>query len=389
MPPTPPSPPSPDCNQYRLSTVVLAILAAKLLVFITGFLSVILLPPMFNWGSVAANFHWPPGQGSLWFNMLKTWDANQYLYLSEAGYQPGQMADAMYPLWPFLIRLGRLLVGDSLLSAFLLSNLFSLAALAIYHRLVAEEHGRRVADLSLALCLAFPGALFYCLAYSESLFLLLTVCFYAALRKRRYVAAAILGLLCPLTRAIGIFIALPLALSIWNDWRARKIRFRYLPLACVPAIGFGCYFLIMYLSTGNAFAGFEAQGSYIAQVSIAKLFSPLLLINNFFSIQYGHTFMSSPIDRLWFVMVIGSLFFMCKNDTPGFIYVLPAALVPAITTSFMSYTRYMAPLFPVFTAYGAFLAHPRRKFAFWCLMGIMIVLQFFFIIRHINYYWVG
>ena len=383
------APSAPVEEGWAWPPVVLSLLAVKLLLFLTGLLSVILLPPMFNWGSVMANFHWPPGQGSFWYNMLKTWDANQYLYLSEVGYQPGQMADAMYPLWPLLIRVGRFLFRDSLLSAFLLSNLFSLAALAVYHRLVSKSQGRQVADLALILCLAFPGALYYCLAYSESLFLLLTVCFYAALRDRRYITASMLGLLCPLTKAIGIFVSLPLAWSIWHDWRDKKVNASYFFLVCSPILGFAAYFLIMYLSTGNLFAGFEAQGSYVAQVSIGKILNPLTLIKNFFSIQYGHTFMSSPIDRLWFVMVVLGLIYMFKHDKIGFVYVLPAALVPALTTSFMSYTRYVAPLFPLFTAYGGFLANPRRRFIFWGMVGVMAVVQVFFLIRQINYYWVG
>ena len=108
-----------------------------------------------------------------------TWDGEHYLYLSQNGYQAGSPSAAFCPLWPGSIWLGgKLLAGQNLIAALLLSNVFSLVGWLLFHRLVTAEHGDEVADWATIFLIAFPGSLFFQFPYTESLFLLLAMVFF-------------------------------------------------------------------------------------------------------------------------------------------------------------------------------------------------------------------
>ena len=81
------------------------------------------------------------------------------------------MSLAFYPLWPFLIRLSAPLFGGNFtLAALVLANAFSVAALVLLHRLVARRFDENVANRTLMLIIAFPGALFLCFPYNRIAF---------------------------------------------------------------------------------------------------------------------------------------------------------------------------------------------------------------------------
>ncbi len=135
-----------------------------------------------------------------------SWDAREYLFLSEEGYNPGFKECAFYPLYPFLIGWISIITrGSDILIAIILSNFFSLMALVLFFGLTARRFGKVIAAQALALLLTFPGSLFFQFIYTESLFFLLFMGLCFALERECYVVAFISAFLLPLTRAVGIF----------------------------------------------------------------------------------------------------------------------------------------------------------------------------------------
>ena len=119
---------------------------------------------------------WPRDGNPVLASHFATWDAAHYLYLSEVGYAKDVKSCAFYPLWPLLVRgFAPLLGGSHVLTGLVLANAFSLAAWALFHRLVARRWGESAANWALAFLIAFPGALFFQFNYTESLFLLLVL----------------------------------------------------------------------------------------------------------------------------------------------------------------------------------------------------------------------
>jgi hypothetical protein len=189
------------------------------------------------------------------------WDSVWFLSIADSGYGGNDRA-AFFPLYPLLVRVGGTLVGSPLLAAVALSMLAFVAALAVFHRLAVIEvgpEGARWAVLALAL---FPGALWFSAAYSESIFLLVSVGAVLAARRRRWAVAALLGALASATRSAGLLLALPLALLWWDAYRARAARLGDVAWLAVVPLGLGAFCAYLALAGHAATAPFAAQDTW-------------------------------------------------------------------------------------------------------------------------------
>jgi Gpi18-like mannosyltransferase len=181
------------------------------------------------WGGFdVARFHaafarWPQNESATLSSRFSTWDIAHYLRLSQDGYEAGSPSCAFYPLWPAVLRVGTVITGNRpVLAAMLLANALSLVGLWLLYRLVERRCGAAVSRDSLILLLAFPGALFFSFPYSESLYLVLLMLFFWSLELRRWFWLAVAGFLLPLARPVGVFIVLPLAWFLFEQWRKAR-----------------------------------------------------------------------------------------------------------------------------------------------------------------------
>lgn len=371
----------------RVAALVVAI---KVVVFLTVILSLSLLPPIFDGDNYLKRFHWPTDEAPSHTWMLKTWDSAHYLYLSERGYADAGGSAAFFPLWPMVIRVASPLFGTSLWAGLILANLFSLAGWTIFHRFAARLVDEPTADTSLLLGLAYPGAFYFCLPYTEALFLLVTVSVFYLVASNRLVAAALLSILAPMTRAVGVFLFIPIAWQAFRDWRKGERPLWHLALAVAPAVGFGLTLGILWIATGNPLIGFEAQANYASQGSVFKVLQPVPFIKSFIDVWGVHGVLHSGIDRVLFVaMTIGLVLTARFEKTVGPMTVYSALLiiVPAMTMSFMAFTRFPAVVFPVFLATGSVLSAPSKRYLRWIVLALLLMLQFFFLLRHVNSHW--
>jgi len=378
-------------RKYKWTRLLLPLLSYKVYLLALVYLTFQLLPSIFATEIYYENFHWPPDDPPSLASAYKTWDGNHYLYLSEMGYQPGAISNALNPLWPICIRLGSFLfLGDHLISALVLSNLFSLIGLLLFHYFVWNYHGENVADLSTLLLVAYPGALFFAFPYTESLFLLLTMVFFIALYRRDYLLAALASFFLPLAREPGLFVVVPFFYDIYQSWREKgKVRLEDLVYLTAPVASMFMYFAIMYLSTGNPLEGIEAEKYFIGQRSISSLLDLPAFVRSFADIRYLHGTLYSAFDRLWFVVLVVFLFKIWRTDRRYFWFAILAGIVPPMTGTFWSYTRFLVAVFPLFIAAAEVLSKDKWKGVRWLTIGILFSLQIIFLIRHINNYWVG
>jgi hypothetical protein len=151
------------------------------------------------------------------------WDASWYLLIARHGYQTGgggtSPRDAFFPLYPLLVgTLGQL--GLPLLIAGIVISTLSLGLALYWLQVLVELEGMsfvrwrhpdaaRLAVLLLALC---PMLVFFSAAYSDSLFLALTIGAFVHARRGRWAAAGALGALAAACRPTGVLLILPLAL---------------------------------------------------------------------------------------------------------------------------------------------------------------------------------
>ena len=143
---------------------------------------------------------------------LGAWDGSWYLRIARGGYHAVPASGLrFFPLYPVAARVLALALGGRTFAALLvLSNVGALAGAALLHRVALDETG----DAALAgrvawLVALLPPSFVFVMAYSEGLFLALSVGMMLALRRRRFALAAVLGLLVGLSRPTGVLLAVP------------------------------------------------------------------------------------------------------------------------------------------------------------------------------------
>lgn len=194
-------------NSYRdLVLVAVAVLAVKIIVFIFGVLVFDFVKYPFN--TVL----------SIW----NYWDVTHYLRIAEHGYGQAYPGDdnrfLIYfpPLFPFFIYALHFISGLSFaVSAFIVSNFFSLLASFVLFLLVNFETGsKRMSHYAVLFLNLFPTAYFLLVPYSESVFLFFVILTFYNLRVRKnFYGASIAAAAAVLSRSVG-FLLIPV-LFIW------------------------------------------------------------------------------------------------------------------------------------------------------------------------------
>ncbi len=354
-----------------------------------------LLPNIFVEKNYLLNFHWPAGAlpGSVAF--LMTWDAQHYLFLSQNGYGAAGESARFFPLWPLAIKAGSYLcAGHPLVAALLLANAFSFIGALLFHDLVARSHDPETADTSTLLLLAFPGALFFALPYSEALFFLLCVLLFHALSRGRTWQAALAAFCLPLTRPVGVLAAIPLFFLLTSRSRRRPGAWGHaggpLIATCLGVIAF---FQLMRLSTGNPLATFQIYGSLHSAISMSRAFAILDFLKSLVSFRElpaPFDLTVSIIDRISLLACLAAAWRLWRTDRVYFWLALPLGLLSAMTASrFAGVTRFTAVVFPIFIVAGSVLSRPDRRSWRASALAVLFAVQVVLLIRHINNYWVG
>ena len=175
-----------------------------------------------NAGSPPYRTEPPPVQG--WIgnivNPMRLWDGLWYRLIAADGYDRAHPHKAAFwPLYPWGMRTGHEWFGITFETAgYLISNVAFVVALVLLYRLLILDFDRKVAAASLWALALFPTALFFSAVYTESLFLALLVGALLAARMQRWWLAGAIGAAAALTRSYGMFLVLPFAVLLWQQY---------------------------------------------------------------------------------------------------------------------------------------------------------------------------
>ncbi len=210
-------------------------------------------------------------------NLLARWDTFFYYTIATDGYRwdPSIFRHynvVFFPLYPMLMRWGGAALGGHPLLAGLLISLSAFAgALTLLYRLALLELGDDYAWRSVLLISTFPYALYFSAVYTESLFLLLSVGAFYAMRRGGLGWTAVCGVAAGLTRPNGFWLALPLALlalrpSPQSAPDAPAGKTVSLPLALLvaglPVIGVMLFSAYLQLRFGDGLAWVHGQAAW-------------------------------------------------------------------------------------------------------------------------------
>jgi len=185
-------------------------------------------------------------------------DATWYLDIAQNGYaKDGEKAIALvfYPLYPMLMRLLGFVTGDLALAGQIISRVSYCAASVLLYELILLDGTERQAWDGVLLMALYPYSMFVLGVFTEGLFLALTIGGLLAIRKRKFIAAGILGFLAALTRTQGMLLAFPAVYALITarlGGEKRKIKWSDASVLLIPA-GFGVYLFINYALHGNPF----------------------------------------------------------------------------------------------------------------------------------------
>lgn len=164
------------------------------------------------------------------------------------------MSYAFFPLYPYIMKVVRLPfvlfgmepIAASTLAGVLVSLLGTLGGMFALYDLVRDELGETGALRTVFLMLIFPTSMFFATVYTEGLFVGLAFGSLALMRRKQFVAAAVLAALATWTRAVGGVLLLPLLLSWWRAYRtanpeARQALLYRLPVLFAPVAAYGLW----------------------------------------------------------------------------------------------------------------------------------------------------
>lgn len=215
---------------------------------------------LFLWGVIAFPFAQYPHDTVL--SIWNRWDSTAYLTIGRQGYTPDNLAPDYFgfighfpPLYPMAAALVARLSGAPLVIAGMAASWLAIIAASYFlYRLVKEEAGNEsVALFSAALLNVWPLAYFTLTTYAESLFILLAVLSFYALRRQAFAWAGIATAAAILTRLPGIALVPAFGVTLWKLHAARDARLWPAAawLLVIPGIAVLCYLAINAASYGD------------------------------------------------------------------------------------------------------------------------------------------
>jgi hypothetical protein len=207
-------------------------------------------------------------------NQQVSWDSEYYLSIATVGYQDPAVNgctvnnwklsqnNAFMPLYPYLIwllsfplKVFQLTpIATATLAGVMISTLGALGGAVALYSLARDKFGEQGALRTAFYLLIFPTGLFLAQVYTEGLFVGLAFGSLAFLARKKVLPAAILAMLATLTRAVGVALAVPIALyAIQSLIQEKRLTHRVvgnfiLAFACVAV-----YIIWNYSELGQAF----------------------------------------------------------------------------------------------------------------------------------------
>jgi len=375
-------------------TFIFAVFVLSRLLFVgAGALAVLLLPQADPAGDPLG----PAGFLDYWAR----WDGAWYAEIATGGYgERAPASTAFFPLYPMLVKLGTVVGGGPALWGVLVSFASTLFALFFVYRIAEKLYDARAARAA-TLCLAFfPTAFFLNAVYTEALFLALTAgTLWAALVRRDFLVAGLLGALAAATRNVGVLLVMPLLFE-WARHR-REIGPRgVLGVALVPA-GLAAYAAYLWVRFGDPLVFARQQGDYwnreisgplatlgdawtAAGIGVEYVLDPATL---FLGTDATPALEASNVLNLGFLVFFLIVAFAGLFVLPPGLSVYAAALVllPILTPSprfpLMSLPRFVLGAFPVFLVLGYLLSRSRWTLATWLVLsgGLGVALTALFV----------
>ena len=292
------------------------------------------------------------------------WDGHYYLQIIRQGYDFSGPTSVFYPVFPHIVGMLSKLGLGLVISAQIVNALaLFLASQGLYLLTILVTKKRRIALLSVLAWLAFPAAHFFIAFYTEALFSALVVWALYFLLRKQYMWAGVLAGLASGTRGAGVVLGVVILVQYLADraWSWKKIDWRILAVP-ISFSGIAAYWLWIY-STTNVLPWVFFSGLYakfwpymrfepnVVKTLYVELLSMVRLIN---STSWMDAWLSELFTKIhffvaWLAIAYSAwLGWVKKMPLALVLYSGLTALMLILTGNFVSNSRYILPVFPVF-----------------------------------------
>lgn len=337
------------------------------------------------------------------------WDGWSYARIAERGYEyaPDRASNvAFFPLLPMLAAGIHRLTGVSVpWSLLLISNGCLVGAFAVLREYVQDKTpatGPAIAEVAVLAMSLWPTSFFFRMAYTESLFLLLTLLMFLGIQRgwNLFVLALIVGL-ATATRPVGVAL---LPIFAWHVWSmAGRSTMNPLGLVKITALiatgcsGIAAYAGYLQLRFGDGLAFFKTQANWGVAIehSVPRrvlgllVFEPGLAVYNSESIAYWARYAPNlnPVfslrfaNPLWFCLTAALVLFgTWKGWLSRSEWVLSwlLLLIPYLSHSesgvMMGQGRYASIVFPIYLVVARLVQPAPRlvTIGLFCVSGALL-----------------
>jgi Gpi18-like mannosyltransferase len=294
------------------------------------------------------------------------WDTGHFMTIATHGYIDWWRT-AFFPLYPLMIHLFNYLADNPTLAALTVSNLAGFGVLVVLYRLIAEDFDGEQATRTILYYATFPTAFFLAAGYSESLFMLLALLSFYAMRRGRWWQAGLWGCLASLTREAGLALVIPFAYEYLrqHDFQLRRLRLNVLGGLGIP-LGIGLFSAYCYLLFHDPLAFSHAERLWdrslqLPWLAITTTLMDLVQHHNHLDFLTIHRLIDLALLGFILTLVVLAFIGPWRLQRSHLSYALYAAgacllflLVPAVGDyPTMSMPRYALAAFPAFVILAA------------------------------------
>lgn len=333
-----------------------------------------------------------------WIWGFGNFDGVHYLRIAQDGYL-AQYSQAFFPVFPVLIRffsfvfprisnLDTNIFTDPAFfySGIVISNVFFLAALYVFYKLIEIDFKKDVATLSIILLLVFPTSFFFGSIYTESLFLLLSVSVIYLIRKGYFFGAALLIAIATATRVTGLLL---IPLYLIEAIKSKKI-INYLWTLITP-MGILIYMIYLkinfrdplyFLTAQPIFGAGRSANQIILLPQVIYRYIKIFMTTNILSLPFFNALLEFTFTLI--PLIILALMFK-KMRLSYWVFSITTLLLGTLTGTFSSMPRYVLVsiflLLPYLVSQYKKIVKPA--------MFIMAILGIFLIMLFVRGYWIA
>ena len=304
-----------------------------------------------------------PGEPPLALDQgLVAWDGAFYRDIATVGYgELPEEALRFFPLFPLLGRwLGAVLPGGATTGLVVVANASALVAGWLLHRLVVDDGGSEDrATTAVWLVALLPASSVLVLAYTEALFLALTIGAFLAMRRSRWGVVAVLGLLAGLCRPSGALLALPVLIEALPGLDAARWRDRLTRGAAVVAAPAGTALYLAWVGErfGDPLSPLRTQSAGDLR---GRWVNPVSRILDAVADAPSEGFLGEALHLPWIVLFFGLAVLVARRLPASYTAYTVAVLVLAVSAeSLGSFERYALVAFPLAIVGADLLRQPR------------------------------